>query len=135
MAMSAIIMVIVVAMPRVAPAAATASASPNALLENKPWRGDFDGMAKNRVIRALVVYSKTFYFLDGGRQRGLSYDLLKEFEKYANKKLKTKTLKFHVVFIPARRDKLISGLFVRGGDFRNKLRAPFIHSAKVQVRG
>lgn len=30
----------------------------------KPWTGDFDGMVKRRVIRALVVYSKPFYFLD-----------------------------------------------------------------------
>jgi len=27
------------------------------------WRGDFDGMAERREIRALVGYSKTFYFL------------------------------------------------------------------------
>ena len=35
----------------------------------------------------LVVYSKTFYILDRGRQRGISYDLLKEFEKFVNKML------------------------------------------------
>ena len=34
------------------------------------WLGDFDGMAERREIRVLVVYSKTFYFLDQGRQRG-----------------------------------------------------------------
>ena len=113
---SAIIMVTVVSIPRVAPAADTASTSQNALLENNPWRGDFDGMVKDRVIRALVVYSKTFYFLDGGRQRGLSYDLLKQFEKFVNQKLKTKTLKVHIVFIPVRRDKLISGLVEGLGD-------------------
>ena len=62
--------------------------------------GDFDEMAKRRSIRALVPYSKTFYFLDGPDQRGLEYELLKEFEKYINKKLKTKTLKIHVVVIP-----------------------------------
>ncbi len=116
LAVSVIIMVTVVATARVAPAADTTSTSRNALLENKPWRGDFDEMAKDRVIRALVVYSKTFYFLDGGRQRGLSYDLLKEFEKFVNKKLKTKTLKIHIVFIPVRRDKLISGLAEGLGD-------------------
>ncbi len=83
---------------------------------NKKWIGDFDGMAKDRVIRVLVVYSKTFYFLDQGRQRGLSYDLLKEFEKFVNKKYKTKTLKVHVVFYPVRRDKLIAGLVDGFGD-------------------
>ena len=49
---------------------------------NEKWRGDFDGMVERREIRALVVYSKTFYFLDQGRQRGVSYELLKEFEKF-----------------------------------------------------
>ena len=60
--------------------AATVSAPEEALLENKPWIGDFDEMTKKRQIRVLVVYSKTFYFLDRGRQRGISHDLLKEFE-------------------------------------------------------
>ena len=83
---------------------------------NKKWIGDFDGMVKDRVIRVLVVYSKTFYFLDHGRQRGISHDLLKEFEKFVNKKYKTKTLKVHVVFYPVRRDKLIAGLVDGFGD-------------------
>ncbi len=26
---------------------------------NTPWKGDLDGMATRRVIRVLVVYSKT----------------------------------------------------------------------------
>jgi hypothetical protein len=41
---------------------------------NRKWTGDFDGMLKDRVIRVLVAYSKTFYFLDHGRQRGLDYE-------------------------------------------------------------
>ena len=80
------------------------------------WRGDFDGMAKRREIRALVVYSKTFYFLDQGRQRGAVYELLKEFEKFVNKKLKTQTLKLRVYFIPVRRDQLIPWLVEGRGD-------------------
>jgi len=83
---------------------------------NKKWLGDFDAMAKRRQVRVLVTYSKTFFFLDRGRQRGLSHDLLKEFEKFINKKLKTKTLKVQVVFIPVRRDQLIPGLVEGLGD-------------------
>jgi hypothetical protein len=45
------------------------------------WIGDFDEMVERHRIRALVPYSKTFYFLDGATQRGLTYDLLKGFEK------------------------------------------------------
>ncbi|MGW8304066.1 MAG: transglycosylase SLT domain-containing protein [Desulfobacterales bacterium] len=83
---------------------------------NEKWMGDFDGMAERREIRALVVYSKTFYFLDKGRQRGASYELLKEFEKFVNKKLKAKTLKVRMIFIPVRRDQLIPWLLEGRGD-------------------
>jgi membrane-bound lytic murein transglycosylase MltF len=96
--------------------AETDSTQQQTLLTNKPWVGDFDKMAAKRQIRVLVVYSKTFFFLDRGRQRGISHDLLKEFEKFVNKKLKTKTLKVNVVFIPVRRDELIPGLVKGLGD-------------------
>jgi len=46
--------------PLNASAAATDSAPEDALLDNKPWIGDFDQMAEMRQIRVLVVYSKTF---------------------------------------------------------------------------
>ncbi len=80
------------------------------------WTGDFDGMVKRRVIRALVVHNKMLYFLDGATQRGASYDGLKEFEKFVNKKLKTKTLKINVVFIPVTRDQLLPSLVKGLGD-------------------
>ncbi|NQT56760.1 MAG: transporter substrate-binding domain-containing protein, partial [Desulfobacteraceae bacterium] len=80
------------------------------------WTGDFDGMVKRRVIRALVVHNKMLYFLDGATQRGTSYDGLKEFEQFINKKLKTRTLKINVVFIPVTRDKLLPALAKGLGD-------------------
>jgi membrane-bound lytic murein transglycosylase MltF len=79
-------------------------------------RSDFDGMVDRREIRALVVYSKTFYFLDQGQQRGATYELLKAFEKFINQKLKTKTLKLRVLFIPVGRDQLIPWLVEGRGD-------------------
>ena len=48
-------------------------------------RGDFNELVATYRIRALVPCSKTFYFLDGAHPRGLTYDLLKEFEKFVNK--------------------------------------------------
>jgi membrane-bound lytic murein transglycosylase MltF len=92
------------------------ASSPQNVKLNRIRLGDFDGMVKHRLIRVLVVHSKTFYFLDGGRQRGLSYDLLQEFEKFVNKKFKTKTLKVRVVFFPVSRDKLIPDLVEGLGD-------------------
>jgi len=80
------------------------------------WTGDFDGMVERRRIRALVSYSKTFYFLDGPTQRGLSYEALKLFEKKVNADLKTKTMKVEVIFIPVPRDQLIPELLAGRGD-------------------
>ena len=82
----------------------------------KPWTGDFDAMAERRAIRALVVYSKMLYFFDGAEQHGISYEVLKEFEKSINEQLKTKTLKVHVVFIPVSRDQLLPALLEGRGD-------------------
>lgn len=82
----------------------------------KPWKGDFDGMAERRVIRALVVYSRMLYFLDGAEQHGVTYDTLKEFENVINKQLDTKALKIHVAFIPVTRDQLQPALLQGRGD-------------------
>ncbi len=41
----------------------------------QPWTGDLDGMIERRVIRVLTVYSKTFYFVDKGVQRGANLRL------------------------------------------------------------
>ena len=46
----------------------------------KPWTGDLDGMIERRTIRVLVAYSKTFYFMNKGVQRGATYDLVRGFE-------------------------------------------------------
>lgn len=82
----------------------------------KKFTGDFPEIKERRVIRALVPYSKTFYFLDRAEEKGATYELLKHFEKDINEKLKTKYLKVHVIIIPTSRDKLISGLVDGTGD-------------------
>ena len=86
------------------------------LFQQKKMTGDFDKMIEHRTIRALVVPSKTFYFIDKGKQYGISYEALREFEKYINRKLNRKTLKVHVVFIPVSRDELIPSLVNGLGD-------------------
>jgi membrane-bound lytic murein transglycosylase MltF len=83
---------------------------------DQAWSGDFDGMVERHLIRALVPYSKTFYFLDGADQRGLEYELLKEFEKYINKKLKKRHLKVRLLVIPTKRDRLLPNLVKGLGD-------------------
>jgi len=87
-------------------------------LENKPWKGDFDGMLERRKIRVLVPYSRTLYFLDKGRERGLSADTIREFERYINQKYAKDLGKrpVTVFIIPTTRDKLFSGLYEGLGD-------------------
>jgi ABC-type amino acid transport substrate-binding protein len=82
----------------------------------RPWKGDFDAMVQRRLIRVLVPYSKTFYYVEKGRARGVSYDILNAFEQDLNRKLKTRHLKVKVVFVPAGREELIPWLQEGRGD-------------------
>ncbi len=82
----------------------------------EPSQGDFEAMAKRNIIRVLVVPSKTFFFIDRGVNRGITHDIMKEFETFINKKLGRKTIKVNVVFIPVRRDQLIEKLVEGYGD-------------------
>ncbi len=85
-------------------------------IQNQEWIGDYEEMVQDRIIRVLIPYSKTFYFLDGAMQRGLSYEGAKTFEKYVNARHKTRHLKIHVVVIPTAREKLLSHLNKGLGD-------------------
>ncbi|MCO6057605.1 lytic transglycosylase F [Pseudomonas sp. MOB-449] len=79
---------------------------------------DFDEMRKSRLVRILVPYSKTFYAVDRGRQRGISYELGKALETWLDKKypFKGKSLKWRVLFIPTQRDELLPKLVEGIGD-------------------
>ncbi len=80
------------------------------------WTGDFEEMVKRRVIRALVVYSQRFYFIDAGIQRGIAYEQLQQFEEAVNKKLNQGLLKVQVMIIPVSRENLIPALVGGYGD-------------------
>ena len=104
---------------------AVAMIAPGARAADKPaptlplpgaFKGDLDGMAKRGQIRVLVVYSKTFYFLDRGQQRGITYDAMQAFERHVNRALKRGTIQVHVVMIPVRRDQLLPQLLAGRGD-------------------
>ena len=82
----------------------------------RAFTGDLDEMVEDRIIRVLMPYSRTFYFFDGAKPRGASYEFVKLFEKFINEKYKTKTLKIHAVVIPTPREKLIPMLVEGKGD-------------------
>ena len=76
----------------------------------KPFSGDFDEMVKRRVIRVGVPYNRTFYFVDKGVQRGVSYEYGKAFEDDLNTRLKTGNTRVHVAFVVLPRDMLAAAL-------------------------
>lgn len=81
------------------------------------WRGDLDGMLERRQIRALVPYSRTFYFLDQrGSQRGLSHAFMEAFEDFLNERLDSGLLRVQVIYVPVTRDRLIPWLLAGRGD-------------------
>ena len=77
---------------------------------DKPFTGDLDALIKRRVIRAGVTYNRTHYFVDKGQERGLTYEVMKQFENDLNTDLKTGNLKVHVALIPMSRDQLYPAL-------------------------
>ena len=98
---------------------AAPSSQPNYALPDltaKKWTGDLDGMIKRRQVRVLVPYSKTFYFVDRGTQRGIAYEAGQLLEADINKKIKAKRLRVHVVFVPVARDQIIPALIEGRGD-------------------
>ena len=83
---------------------------------SEPWTGDLDVMVENRMIRVLTVYGLGRYYLDQAQEKGLTYEFFKMFEEFVNKKMGTKHLRIHVVFIPVARDQLIPSLINGRGD-------------------
>jgi membrane-bound lytic murein transglycosylase MltF len=77
---------------------------------------DLSDMRKRGVIRVLVTYKKTEYFVVNGQQRGFEYELMEQYERFINKSRKKGQLHFDVVYIPVPFDKLLSNLMEGRGD-------------------
>ena len=82
----------------------------------EPWKGDLDQMVERRVVRALIAYNRTSYYLDRAQQRGLSYEALREFAKQVNKDFKTGSFKVQIAYLPVPRDRMIPYLIEGRGD-------------------
>ncbi|MBM9518577.1 lytic transglycosylase F [Desulforhopalus vacuolatus] len=83
---------------------------------NKKFTGDYSEMVKRKIIRVLVPYNRAFFFFDGARPKGISYENGVQFEKFINKREKTGTLKIKIVYIPTPRAKLLERLAGGHGD-------------------
>jgi membrane-bound lytic murein transglycosylase MltF len=85
---------------------------------SQPWKGDFDQMVERRSIRVLVPYSRTLYYTDKGRERGITAELVRDWERYLGKKYAKQLGKrpLTVYIIPTTRDQLIPGVIAGLGD-------------------
>lgn len=83
---------------------------------NAKLGGDLPEMRKRRFIRALVPFNRSYYFLDGARQRGLAYDVLTEFEKSIAADTPKGSVPPKVVIIPTSRERLLMALSEGYGD-------------------
>lgn len=81
-----------------------------------PWHGDLDGMLERRVFRLIVPYSRTLFFVDRGRQMGVSAEFGMAFEAWLNKRHAKNHLRQNVVFVPMARDEMITALNEGRGD-------------------
>jgi membrane-bound lytic murein transglycosylase MltF len=78
----------------------------------KPFTGDFDKMLERRTIRVYAPYSRSLYYVDKGRERGLGAELVRDFERWINQKHAKKLGKrpLTVYIVAATRDKLLPDL-------------------------
>ncbi len=82
----------------------------------KTFTGDLPDMRKRKRIRALVTYSKTDFFFEQGRARGMQVEFLQEYEKFINKGIKRATDRIHITYLPVTFNELIPALRKGKGD-------------------
>jgi membrane-bound lytic murein transglycosylase MltF len=83
---------------------------------SKSWTGDFSAMKKDKVVRVLMPYSITSYYIDNGQEKGVVVEYMRKFEAFLNKGIKKELDKIRIIFVPTRRNKLISSLVEGQGD-------------------
>ena len=85
-------------------------------IANKVWTGDFDKMVERRMIRVLVPYSRSLFFSDKGRERGITAENVRDFEQYVNRKYGSGKRPITVFLVPTTRDKLLEQVAKGLGD-------------------
>jgi len=98
--------------PAAAPAPAPTEKPRRLAIANKKWTGDFDKLLERRMIRVYAPFSRSLFFSDKGRERGLAAELVRDWERYLNfkyaKQLGKRPLTIYIA--PATRDKLLPDL-------------------------
>ena len=102
-------------------------------------------MMEKRIIRVGVPYGRTHFFLEHGRQRGVSAELVREFERWFNaRERRARTLQgrpISVALVPVTRDQLLPALLegridIAGGSLtatpERRAQADFITTTTVR---
>ena len=84
--------------------------------ERGTYRGDLDVMLKKGAVRVLTAYSKTDFFVDKGESGGVTYEYMRAFEAFLQKRQGPKQPRPVVYFVPVSRDRLIPALLAGEGD-------------------
>jgi membrane-bound lytic murein transglycosylase MltF len=79
-------------------------------------KDDLPAMLERRIIRVLVSYNQTNFFIVGGDKKGLEYELMKKFEAYINKTLRRNKLDVNVIFLAVPFSQLVPSLLDGKGD-------------------
>jgi membrane-bound lytic murein transglycosylase MltF len=82
----------------------------------KSETGDLSYMKDRGYVRALVTFSKTDFFLDTGRPRGMQAELLQQYEQVLNAGLSRKEKRTRVVYVLVPFDRLLQSLTEGKGD-------------------
>ncbi len=94
------------------------------------YTDDLDGLLRRRILRVLVVPSKTHYFIDRGTQRGLAFEEFNLFGSFLERRYPSRLVpakspsqraseaaaKLRIVFVPVRRNDIFHALNEGRGD-------------------
>ena len=83
---------------------------------DKPYHGDLTDMIKRRVVRVLVSYDRTNFFIEDGSPRGFEYELVQQYRRHLKTRVKQRSWPVNFVFIPVRFDQLLPALENGWGD-------------------
>lgn len=87
----------------------------SALLETRR-DDDLDAMLHRRVVRVLVTYSRTNFFLRGGEPAGFEYELTQQYRAHLKTRVRARSWPVTFVYIPVRFDQLLPSLLAGVGD-------------------
>ena len=103
-------------LPTLCVAAVEEPAAPLTQELSQPFTGDLAEIRKRGILRVLVSYNRTNYFIDAAKAHGFEYELMEQYRKFLNKGLSKNKLQTAFVFIPVPFDRLIPYLNQGRGD-------------------